>query len=491
MKKRSRFLIAVSLAVVFAMLISSTAFAKAYDGEDSVVIERTPKEGFNETVELVTEVIDAEKAESLYLELASEVSLARSGEQTIFDLLGADVSTQRALASVDNVRSNENYVRFSLDNGGSIGYDEALGIVNVKNFKRSNDISHEKSLSAVVETISRDLSLIDYTVTECGLYQEQQNYYRIVWEKTVNGDAQSNPFDSVWVLLDSETYQLLYLERYNLDVNATEAQITKDEALSIASPYFSEQSGLSSEADGEIEIRLTYVRPDSVVSIEKQTQASSVNLAYIVKNSFIKVTIDAITGEVISVVEAANATNPGRCFGCADSVVSYSSQKMDLANKGMTYLGYDMLSNYTCTSSSANTVVNNFWDSTSNYGFYISAHGSATSLTNNKTGTAQFRVTSSEVGSKNWNFVYLDACSTATGTSWSSAFGITNSSKNEAFIGFDGSAYMDDTYNFAIYFWSEVGRSSISDCVAYGDTAPGMDDTTPVFRGDTTYYGWI
>lgn len=276
-----------------------------------------------------------------------------------------------------------------------------------------------------------------------------------------------------------------------MDVNATEAQITKDEALSIASPYFSEQSGLSSEADGEIEIRLTYVRPDSVVSIEKQTQASSVNLAYIVKNSFIKVTIDAITGEVISVVEAANATNPGRCFGCADSVVSYSSQKMDLANKGMTYLGYDMLSNYTCTSSSANTVVNNFWDSTSNYGFYISAHGSATSLTNNKTGTAQFRVTSSEVGSKNWNFVYLDACSTATGTSWSSAFGITNSSKNEAFIGFDGSAYMDDTYNFAIYFWSEVGRSSISDCVAYGDTAPGMDDTTPVFRGDTTYYGWI
>ena len=40
-------------------------------------------------------------------------------------------------------------------------------------------------------------------------------------------------------------------------------------------------------------------------------------------------------------------------------------------------------------------------------------------------------------------------------------------------------------------FWSQVGYSSISDCVAYGDTAPGMDDTTPVFRGDTSYYGWI
>lgn len=221
MKKR-RFIATTAIVLIFSILLSSSVFAASYDGESTAQVVRAPKEGFNEVVETVTEVIGQEEAASLYQELAAEISpVIGSGEQTIFDLLGAELSTERTLAAVNNVRSSENYVRFTLNNGGSIGYDEALGIVNVKNFNRSEEISHEKSLNAVVETISRDLSLSDYTITECGLYQEQQNYYRIVWEKTVDGDAQSNPYDSVWVLLDSETYQLLYLERYSFEVNAT------------------------------------------------------------------------------------------------------------------------------------------------------------------------------------------------------------------------------------------------------------------------------
>ena len=221
MKKR-RFIATTSIVLIFSILLSSSVFEASDDGESTAQVVRAPKEGFNEVVETVTEVIGQEEAASLYQELAAEISpVIGSGEQTIFDLLGAELSTERTLAAVNNVRSSENYVRFTLNNGGSIGYDEALGIVNVKNFNRSEEISHEKSLNAVVETISRDLSLSDYTITECGLYQEQQNYYRIVWEKTVDGDAQSNPYDSVWVLLDSETYQLLYLERYSFEVNAT------------------------------------------------------------------------------------------------------------------------------------------------------------------------------------------------------------------------------------------------------------------------------
>lgn len=302
MKKR-RFIATTSIVLIFSILLSSSVFEASDDGESTAQVVRAPKEGFNEVVETVTEVIGQEEAASLYQELIAEISpVLGSGEQTIFDLLGAELSTERTLAAVNNVRSSENYVRFTLNNGGSIGYDEALGIVNVKNFNRSEEISHEKSLNAVVETISRDLSLSDYTITECGLYQEQQNYYRIVWEKTIDGDAQSNPYDSVWVLLDSETYQLLYLERYSFEVNATEAQITREEALNIAAPYFAEQTGVASAADSQIEITITYVKPNAVGSADNQTQLTSVVLAYIIKNDYIKATIDAMTGDIISVV---------------------------------------------------------------------------------------------------------------------------------------------------------------------------------------------
>ena len=147
MKKR-RFIATTSIVLIFSILLSSSEFAASYDGESTAQVVRAPKEGFNEVVETVTEVIGQEEAASLYQELVAEISpVLGSGEQTIFDLLGAELSTERTLAAVNNVRSSENYVRFTLNNGGSIGYDEALGIVNVKNFNRSEEISHEKSLN--------------------------------------------------------------------------------------------------------------------------------------------------------------------------------------------------------------------------------------------------------------------------------------------------------------------------------------------------------
>ena len=296
MKIRFKFIAATSLIVAFSLLFSSTVFT--VDNKNTIN-ERKPKEGFNETVENVSGSIEQEEADLLYHKLTSDILISRkNNQQSIFDLLGTEISTSKSLETVNNIRSGEDYVRFTLNNGGSLGYDEYLGIVNVKNFRRNSEILHEKSLDAVIETISRDLALKDYTITESGLYQEQQNYYRIVWQKTVAGEAQSNPYDSVWVLLDSETYQLLYLERYSLDPNATTATISEEDALRIASPYFTFPDSFISEDSLEIDIKLTYVKENSLDVSEQQTQDSTVILAYVLKNDYARVKVDAINRNI-------------------------------------------------------------------------------------------------------------------------------------------------------------------------------------------------
>jgi len=470
----SKKLLSVILVIALVFSCSTLSFAKGDTTSNGKINEttQTPKEEINEKIEKVIDTIEFDKGYEQFL-LTHKIN---NGKQSIMDIMSAEVSKTKSLPKVKNKRTNREYIKYKLSNGGSIGIDEELGIVNISNFDRVKDIKHDKSLDSIIATIESDLSLKDYIITESDKYQEQKNYYRIVWEKKVDKIG-TNPYDSVWVLLDADTYQLLYLDRYNMQANSSEAKISEDEALKIALTYLDSETTPEANAD----IKLTYSRPNVGVDKLSNDPIFSANLSYIIKYENKRITVDALTGEVIGFTATANA----KSFGCADSNVAYSSTKMNLADIAFRRIGYNVLSQYVLNTSASNTTVKNFLKDSQSNAFYISAHGNTSVLSDNN----GFLVSTSDVPSGGiWNFVFLDACNTAGDAKWSLAFGINLLSVNKAFIGYSGDAYFDDMYNFNCYFWSKVGYAKISDCVAYGDTAPGMGDTTPIFRGDPNYY---
>lgn len=473
---RIKLLTKLSFVIAITIILSIPSFAVA--PTDCKIDETTQihKEEINEKIEKVIDTLelDTGNQQSIWTQNID------NGKH-IIDILGAEVAKTKSLLKVKNLRTNRDYIKYNLTNGGSFGINKELGIVNISNFSRAKDMKQNNSLDSIIATIESGLSLKDYIITESDKYLEQKNYYRIVWQKKVDKIG-TNPYDSVWVLLDADTYQLLYLDRYNIQANSTEAKISKNEALKIALTYI--DSEIMPEA--YTDIKLTYSRPNGGVDELNYDSVSTVNLSYIIKYENKRITVDALTGEIIGFTTTAGQS---KSFGCDDSIIPYSSTKMNFADSAFRRLGYNVLSQHALNSSISNTAIKDFWKDSKSNAFYISTHASSSVLSNNKSGSHSFFVTASDVPSGgNWDFVFLDGCNTATGTKWSSAFGISMLSLNKAFIGYTGEAYTDDMYNFNRYFWSKVGYASISDCVAYGDTAPGMEDTTPTFRGDPSYY---
>ena len=96
--KKGRLIATTSIVLIFSILLSSSEFAASYDGESTAQVVRAPKEGFNEVVETVTEVIGQEEAASLYQELIAEISpVLGSGEQTILIFWGLNFQQKEHL----------------------------------------------------------------------------------------------------------------------------------------------------------------------------------------------------------------------------------------------------------------------------------------------------------------------------------------------------------------------------------------------------------
>lgn len=406
----------------------------------------------------------------------------------ILSLLGTElVDTGMAISDDDlqyDDRLNQDVYKIDLANGGYLEVNGKQEIVAVDNFEISDMMKKFCTIENAIAILEDELELDGYALVKKEEFAE--DYHRLAWQKQV-GDY-LNPYDSVYVLFDIRTMQLENLKRYNF-VAETSAEpiLTQSQAMEIATPY------LKGHQDNEI--RITYVRPNLDIenNIEPQWD-TSVSLAYIFKNKAVRVTVDAMTGEIIGLTETAgaienrgtSASKEAKCF--ATNNINHAATKMALADDGFQELGYTTSSLRFCSSAADATAVINFWNGNNNYGFYITCHASTSVLTDN----GNFRVTSSSVPSGSiWNFVYLDGCDTAGNDTWSNAFGITDSSTSKAFIGYDGYAYQDDMYEFAKAFWRVVGTKTIKNCYMDGCHAPGMDDTNPVFRGDSSYYGFV
>jgi len=218
-----------------------------------------------------------------------------AGTESIWGLLGDAVDTSKASKMRYDEEIGQKYREYQLEGGGTVGINE-LGIVNIDSSRQDVEVQHKKDWDAVIETITQELSLEGYKVTGT----ENDITYRIVWEKIVDEDK-TNPYDSVYALLDTRNYQLWNLRRYHMEANATEPKITPEQAEKIASSKF--------DGDKADSIKLTYARPNANLDHRGASKfLFESRLSYIVKgpieNGTARVTVDALTGEVIACTRA-------------------------------------------------------------------------------------------------------------------------------------------------------------------------------------------
>lgn len=125
------------------------------------------------------------------------------------------------------------------------------------------------------------------------------------------------------------------------------------------------------------------------------------------------------------------------------------------------------------------------------YGFYIAAHGSCNADTNNK---VTFRDKSGKVWypediKGNWDFVFIDACSSKANDTMANGFKIYNGSKKKAYLGWKTKVDADKGTKFIRRFSEKIGTAPIQKIAA--DVANNMPDYVPIrFTGDKSWYGY-
>lgn len=226
-----------------------------------------------------------------------------AGPDSIWGLLGTEIdSSVPGEKDVYDQITGQTYTSYTLANGGTVGINER-GIVAIDNPRSPLEARQEKDWDSVAEIIASDLELEGYTITENGLSSTGAGIYDIVWQREIEGVG-TNPLDSVKTSFDPETLQLRMLFRVCMEANAIEPKLTPEEAVEIASERFD-----GTEADS---VKLTYARPNANVDTDKPPKLLfEARLAYVVKgpveNGTARVTVDALTGEVIASTTAVHA----------------------------------------------------------------------------------------------------------------------------------------------------------------------------------------
>lgn len=125
------------------------------------------------------------------------------------------------------------------------------------------------------------------------------------------------------------------------------------------------------------------------------------------------------------------------------------------------------------------------------YGFYISTHGACNINTNDK---VVFKDMSGKLWypediKGNWDFVFIDACSSKANDTMANGFKIYNGSKKKAYLGWKTSVSAIAAKDFVYKFSLKVGSAPIQKIAA--DVANNMPTYVPIrFTGDKGWYGY-
>lgn len=423
--------------------------------------------------------------------------------QTVKILSSYGVNTQN-VSGVRKLRDNINArsiseVQFS--NICSVGFDENNSIISISNFKDNTNFSSKPATAFSVDSevyatttsvssqvyLNRLIGEIEANNDFTGSYKLvssgalDDRYWQLEWEKDL-GSGILNPYDSLKVAVDRNDNSVAVYNRFDMTTNATKPVISESEALTAAKPVLDTISNVQSKT-----VSLTVTRPNYFWNDGGPYKtADFARLAYkvSVNDGAFLIYIDAVTGENLG--GDISKTEDGRAF--AWSGFTYAQQSANLAYNGMNGLGYHMLASWVGNGAGMGTAIQNYWNGSASYAFYVDCHGSPTTLTDNAT---WWLYTTDVTG--NWHLVFLDACSTAVNTGWANAFKVNGYSRR-AFLGWSNDVQEYPVYQFCTYFWPEAVNgahsNSIRDAAVWAASQVPGQGTTPIrFYGDTTYNG--
>jgi hypothetical protein len=339
-------------------------------------------------------------------------------------------------------------------------------------------VSEEVYLKDLINRIETNNSFNgNYKLVSSNAFDD--NYWNLDWERNI-GNGILNPHDSLKVTVNRHDYSIAAYNRFNMTPNTTQPIISESEALTAAQPVLNTISNVNSKT-----LSLTVTRPNYFWNDGGPYKtADFARLAYkiSVNNDAFKIYIDAVTGENLG--GSISKSENGKAF--AYSGLDYAQECADLANNGLRGLGYNMLPEEVTWGSVLGTDIQNYWNGSASYAFYVDCHGTPTYITDN---TDWWLYTTNVVG--NWHFVFLDACQTGVNTGWANAFKINGYSKR-AFLGWFDIVDPLPAEEFDGYFWPEAvhqySTKSIEQAAVWA--ADQVSGYTPIrFYGDNTYNG--
>lgn len=289
------------------------------------------------------------------------------------------------------------------------------------------------------------------------------------------------------------------IRAFDYEVNTTNAQVSSDHAMDIASEYIVDEYKIQ-------QCELTYVDP-TAYQHNRQTAATQYKLAYqIVFDNGIILIIDAVNGNLLGTdmyladqarSYAIKETNVKGTWGFRSEFISdaelllynhYRNENITAASAAFKRLGYNVTLTKQYNSNAINTSVRNYLKGSSNeYAFYFNGHGDSTVT---HMGMLHEIVFSRSHVKGNWHFVYLDGCYTASSTAWADAFHTKGYSKR-AFLGWKGTVTLVNSYLFNTKFFPMLnGTKKVEEAAKDAAKLIPGSGTTPIrFFGDTSYNG--
>lgn len=374
------------------------------------------------------------------------------------------------------VKNPETIVVF---NGNSYAFlDDNNNIVRIK---RVDEIRKLKKNSTEVSSkfntvddliIFLEKNLIGYGYELSNRYYFSEDTISLRYEKILSQGVLDR-YDYISIRINENYKQLesYYRNSSGYCFDQSKQIIPEEEAVKCVKPLFDEKKEQISD------VRLTTFKTKEYY--DSNVETNMICLAYIVSSEESVIYVDAYDANILGKDEYKVIR--GGSIGSND--VSTASASANLAKNALLSMGY---------TNTPKVMSDEFGIDVPpilKSAFYCCCHGNATCIGSNKTPNNSDRYFHcSSVPLATYKFVFLDACNTAS-SNWKTAFNISNSSTNKAFLGWTSTVAGYACYDFCIDFWSYVS-STYTIYEAAADAADVDFDKPIQFTGDTSYNGY-
>lgn len=517
MKKSKIFIKFSSMFVTIVVLFTCGQFQSLAASMDSgglqpPVLQKVPREYWdsNQPVETVLQEVEQP------LENISDKQ-----SRQVLTQLETDVSHIEKMELVEDQMIGRTSYRVEFSNA-EVQFDEDGNLIDYINYQDiPNPESPEKLVRAqqghsdvymltmrnqmdpVIEELEQMLQLQDYLLVECNT-TVHESVWTLVWYRDL-GDGLLNPYDMVNAFVDSKDGSLMTFGRNQIQPNATEPLVTKEQALDFAQPVLS-----LFEQPETLTTDLTYFRPNFYWEENGPLyeEADFIRLAWKLEiGTAAVVYIDALTGEILG---GGETQGPSARAMCAETGFKNSQSRIEWAANAFRRLGYEQPYGFQPVNQPlVEDDIRWVLEYNGSVGLYLACHGEQISGTNvhqilgylDKPGVpydARWTVRADSVD-EIFHLVFLDAClssNQACVRSWLNAFHIGGIDSDTAFVGWNISVQTGIAAAFCQRFWPKVGNYTVYDSVilALKETqAIHGVGCNPGFEGDPYYYGtaWL